>query len=58
MLYKIFDVIKQNELKLANTDFKMKPNKQVGLFFFLFPIALELFNCLYLWNQLINFNGV
>ena len=40
------NVIRQNESELANTVFKIQPNKA------------DSFNCLYLWNQLPNLCGV
>ena len=50
------DVIKQNELELANTVFKIQPNKADS--FFCFLLFVQSFNCLYLWNQLPNLCGV
>ena len=50
-----FDVIKQNELELANAVFKIQPNKTNSLFGFL--LFVQSFNCLYLWNQLPNLCG-
>ena len=50
------DVIKQNESELANTVFKIQPNKADS--FFCFLLLVQSFNCLYLWNQLPNLCGV
>ena len=47
---------KQNELELANTVFKIQPNKADS--FFCFLLFVQSFNCLYLWNQLPNLCGV
>ena len=52
----ICDVNKQNESELANTVFKIRPNKAYS--FFCFLLFVESFNCLYLWNQLPNLCGV
>ena len=52
----ICDVIKQNESELANTVFKIQPNKADS--FFCFLLFVQSFNCLYLWNQLSNLCGV
>ena len=52
----IYDVIKQNELELAKTVFKIQPNKADN--FFCFLLFVQSFNCLYLWNQLPNLCGV
>ena len=52
----ICDVIKQNESELANTVFKIQPNKADR--FFCFLLFVQSFNCLYLWNQLPNLSGV
>ena len=46
----ICDVIKQNELKLANIVFKIQPNQADS--FFCFLLFVQSFNCLYLWNQI------
>ena len=51
----ICDVIKQNESELANTLFRMQPNKADS--FFCFLLFVQSFNCLYLWNQLPNLWG-
>ena len=50
------DVIKQNESELANTVFKIQPNKPDS--FFCFLVFVQSFNCLYLWNQLLNLCGI
>ena len=50
------DVIKQNELQLANTVFKIQPNKADS--FFCSLLFVQSVNCLYLWNQLPNLCGV
>ena len=52
----ICDVIKQNESELADTVFKIQPNKADSYFCFL--LFVQSFNCLYLWNQLSNLCGV
>ena len=52
----ICDVIKQNELELANTVFKIQPNKADS--FFCFLLFVQSLNCLYLWNQFSNLCGV
>ena len=52
----ICDVIKQNGLELANTVFKIQPNKADS--FFCFWLFVQSFNCLYLWNQLSNLCGI
>ena len=49
-------MIKQNESELANTVFKIQPNKTD--IFFCFLLFVQSFNCLYLWNQLPNLCGV
>ena len=46
----ICDVIKQNESELANTVFKIQPNKADSLFCFL--LFVQSFNCLYRWNPI------
>ena len=51
----ICDLIKQNESELANTVFKIQPNKTCS--FFCFLLFVQSFNCLYLWNQLTNLCG-
>ena len=53
--YLLCDMIKQNELGLTNTDFKIKLKKADN---FWFPTVLQTFNGLFLWNQLTNFTGV
>ena len=50
------DVIKQNELELANTACKIQPNKADS--FFCFLLFVQSFNCLYLRNQMPNLYGV
>ena len=49
-------MIKQNESELANTPFKIQPNKADS--FVCFLLFVQSFNCLYLWNQLPNLSGV
>ena len=49
-------MIKQNESELANTDFKIQPNKADS--FFCFLLFVQSFNCLYLWSQLPNLCAV
>ena len=56
ILFCICDVIKQNESELANTVFKIQPNKADSSYCFL--LFVQSFNCLYLWNQLHNLYGV
>ena len=55
LVRKIYDVIKQNESELANTVFKIQPNKSD---FFCFLLFVKSFNCFYLWNQLPNLCGI
>ena len=50
------DVNKQNESELANTIFKIQPNKADS--FFCFLLFVQPFSCLYLGNQLPNLCGV
>ena len=50
------DVIRQNESELANTIFKIQPNKADS--FFCFLLFVKSFNCLYLLNQLPNLCGI
>ena len=54
LLSSICDVIKQNESELANTAFKIKPNKAYS--FFCVLLFVQSFNCLYLWNQFVGFS--
>ena len=49
----ICDVIKQNESELTNTVFKIQSNKADS-----FLLFVQSFNCLYLWNQLLNLCGI
>ena len=49
-------MIKQNELELANTIFKIQPKKVDSSFCFL--LFVQSFNYSYLWNQLSNLCGV
>ena len=49
-------MIKQNESELANTVFKIQPNKADS--FFCFLLFVQSFNCLHLWDQLPNLCGV
>ena len=51
----LFDVTKQNESELANTVFKIQPNKTSS--FFCYLLFIQSFNYLYLWNQLPNLWG-
>ena len=51
----ICDVIKQYELALVNTVFKIQPDKTDR--FFCFLLFVQSFSCLYLWNQLPNLCG-
>ena len=50
------DVIKQNESELANTVFKIQPNKVDS--FYCLLLFVQSFNCSYLWNQMPNLCGV
>ena len=49
-------MVKQNASELANTVFEIQPNKADS--FFCFLLFVKSFNCLYLWNQLLNLCGV
>ena len=49
-------VVKQNESELADTVFKIQPNKANS--FFCFLLFVQSFNCLYFWNQLPHLCGV
>ena len=51
----ICDVIKQNKLELANTNYKIKPNKADS--FFVSYCFCKPINFLYFWNQLPNLRG-
>ena len=48
--------MKQNELELTNTIFKIQPNTADS--FFCFLLFVQSFNCLYLWNKLPNLWGI
>ena len=50
------DVIKQNQSKVRNIDFKDRVKQSRNCL--LFPLFLAPFNCSYLWNQMTNFNRV
>ena len=55
-LFRICDVIKQNQSEVGNIGLKKESNKAENGFCVL--LFLASFNCSYLWNQLTSFNGV